>query len=421
MKPGHKRAIAAWCLYDFACASFAIIVTTFIFSTYFVNKVAANPIIGTYQWANATALAGVFIAFASPLLGAIADHGGSHKRSLFFFTWMSIISTALLWFAYPQVEAVYFTLTCVVLGTIAYEISQVFYNAFLPRLAPRQYIGRISGWGWGAGYFGGIIALSLALVLFIKTHFLGLNMQSAEPIRLCGPFVAIWYALFSLPLFFLVPDLSPKKPLRAAFYLGCKELFATLKKLPQEKNILLYLIAHMIYTDGLNTLFAFGGIYAAGTYGFSFEQVLIFGISMNISAGIGAVSLAFLNDYLGAKYTVLLSLLLLILLGIPILLLQQQYLFWAAALSLAIFIGPVQSASRTLMLDLIKDQSKTAEFFGLYALSGKISAFIGPWILGLVTMTFKSQRLGMASIFIFFALGALLLLPIRVARSINEA
>lgn len=411
-------AIVAWCFYDWACASFSIIVTTFIFATYFTTKIAENQIIGTYQWANAASLAGIIIAFSSPFFGAIADYGGYHKRWLFFFTWLSIISTALLWFSYPNIHSIWFTLICVIVGTIGYEVAQVFYNSFLMSLAPKKFIGRVSGWGWGSGYLGGILALSIALLLFVRFNIFGLNTALAEPVRICGPFVALWYGLFSLPLFFLVPNLTTKAhPLPQAIRAGWRELGLTLKKMPKEKNILLYLFSHMVYTDGLNTLFAFGGIYAAGTYGLSFEEVLFFGITMNITAGIGAIVLAWMDDYLGAKATILLSLVCLIILGLPILFLHDKYIFWAFALLLCIFVGPVQSASRSLMVRLIASKEEmSAEMFGLYAFSGKITAFIGPWLLGLMTLAFGSQRVGMATVLVFLGVGGLLLLPVKVAK-----
>lgn len=409
--------IAAWCLYDSAASSFSIIVTTFIFATYFTTKVAENEIIGTYQWANAMALAGILIALSSPIFGAIADHAGHHKRWLFFFTFMPIVCTALLWFSYPETGSVYFTLTCVVIATVGYEVAQVFYNSFLPYLAPRNYLGRISGWGWGSGYLGGIIALSIALFVFVQPSLPWINKETYEQIRLCGPFVAVWYALLSMPLFLFVPSLpSEKHPLPRAVKEGWRELMTTLKKLPKEKNILLYLIAHMVYNDGLNTLFAFGGIYAAGTYGFSFQDVLLFGITMNITAGIGAIALSWMDDFLGSKITILVSLVCLILLGFPILFLQDKIIFWVFALFLCVFVGPVQSASRSLMVRLIADKESSAEMFGLYALSGKITAFMGPWLLGLMTLRFDSQRFGMATVLVFFGLGAILLLTVKEKR-----
>ncbi len=409
------RAIFAWCLYDWAAASYSIIVVTFIFSTYFTTKVAANEIVGTYQWANATSLAGVLIALTSPLVGAIADHGGHHKRWLFLFTVISVIFTALLWFAYPSVTYVYSTLACVVVGSLGYEVALVFYNSFLPTLAPRSHLGRVSGWGWGSGYLGGIVALSIALVFFIQNNSGWLDRSTAEQIRICGPFAALWFLVFALPIFFFVPEMTTtSKPLSQAVRLGCKELMSTLKKMPQEKNMFLYLIAHMIYTDGLNTLFAFGGIYAAGTYHMSFEQVLMFGITMNITAGLGAITLGWVDDYLGSKLTIIVSLLCLSVFGMPLLFLHSKYVFWGVALLLCLFVGPVQSASRSLMVRLIEEKNMSAEMFGLYSLSGKITAFIGPWLLGMMTIAFNSQRVGMATVIAFFIIGVFLMLPVKV-------
>ncbi|HVE44514.1 MAG TPA: MFS transporter [Gammaproteobacteria bacterium] len=408
------RTLIAWCFYDWASASFSIVVTTFIFSTYFTTRIAENEIIGTYQWANATSIAGLLIAFLSPIFGAIADHGGCHKHWLFFCTLLCVVSTSLLWFAYPSHAFLLFTLTCVVLGSAACEIAQVFYNAFLPSLVPRAYIGRMSGWGWGCGYLGGILALSCCLIFFVRGEPAWLDIKQMAQIRICGPFVGLWYLFFSLPLFLFVPRLTDKgKPISLAVRLGLKDLLSTLRRLPREKNIFLYLIAHMIYTDGLNTLFAFGGIYAAGTFKFSFQDVLLFGITMNIAAGLGAFCLAWVDDYIGSKKTILISLFFLTVLGSVLLILQNKYVFWGVALSLGIFVGPVQSASRTLIVRLIGSREPAAEIFGLYALSGKITAFMGPALLGFVTLLFHSQRVGMATVMLFFAVGAMLLLPVR--------
>ena len=407
--------VLAWCMYDWASASFSIIVVTFIFATYFTTKIAENQILGTFQWANATSLAGIIIALASPLVGAIADHGGHHKRWLLFFTLVCVAATFTLWFAYPSTNYIYTTLASVVVGAIGFEVALVFYNSFLPGLAPRSYIGRISGWGWGFGYLGGIVSLTIALFAFVKGGKFWLDPSMSEQIRICGPFAALWFLIFSMPLFFLVPEITPtSKPLSEAVRAGFKELMSTLKKLPQEKNILLYLFSHMIYTDGLNTLFAFGGIYAAGTYGLSFEQVLLFGITMNIAAGIGAMLLGWVDDYLGSKLTVFVSLICLTILGLPLLFLHDKYVFWCVALVLCLFLGPVQSASRSLMVRLIAEKGMSAEMFGLYSLSGKITAFIGPWLLGMMTMLFASQRVGMATVLVFFFIGALLLIPVKV-------
>lgn len=408
--------LIAWGCYDWACAAFSIIITTFVFATYFTTRVASNTIMGTYQWATATAIAGVCIGILSPIFGSIADHGGHHKRWLFIFTYGCIFFTALLWFVYPNIHSVTYALVCVIFGTICLEIATVFYNSFLSFLAPPNYIGRLSGWAWGAGYVGGIVALSIVLFGFIKHVPSWLNVQSAEQIRLCAPLVSVWFALFSLPLFILVPDtpstgLGTKKAVRK----GLHEIFLTLKELNYYKNLVLYLLAHLIYVDGLNTLFAFGGIYAAGTFGMSFTQVLIFGITMNMTAGLGAILLAWVDDRLGSKKMILISLVCLFFLGLPLLFITNYRVFWMLALLLSIFIGPVQAASRSLMTRLTPTE-KASEMFGLYAFSGRITAFLGPWALGLATYYFHTQRAGMATILIFFIVGGVLMLFVEEPR-----
>lgn len=416
----QKRILMAWCLYDWASAAFSIIVTTFVFATYFTTEVAANEIKGTCQWANATALAGILIAILSPIFGSIADHGGRHKLWLLFFTTTCIISTALLWYAKPQTDYVYYTLLCVVIGTISLEIAHVFYNSFLMHITPQHYLGRISGWAWGLGYLGGILTLGIALFGFIKTPPYWLNASTAEQIRICGPWAALWFAIFSLPLFMIVPDISSSRlSMLKAIKQGFRELGATLRSLPAQKNLSLYLLAHLIYIDGLNTLFAFGGIYAAGTFHMSLSDVMLFGITINIFAGIGAILFAWIDDYLGSKPTILISLMFLIIFGVSLLIVKTSAMFWCLALFLSLFVGPVQAASRSLMARIAPEQ-KSTEMFGLYAFSGRITAFVGPWLLGLATFYFQSQRAGMTTIILFFIAGGILMCyvcePSRASR-----
>jgi UMF1 family MFS transporter len=355
----------------------------------------------------------VLIAFFSPIFGAIADHNGRHKRWLAFFTTCCVISAALLWYAKPQVNYINYTLVCVIVGTISLEIAHVFYNSFLSRITPRDYIGRISGWGWGLGYLGGILTLSVALFVFVKTPPAWLNAGAAEQIRICGPWVALWFAVFSLPLFLIVPDMpSSHLSVAKAIKRGLQELGSTLASLPKQKNLLLYLLAHLIYIDGLNTLFAFGGIYAAGTFHMQLSEVLLLGIAMNVSAGIGAMLLAWVDDFLGSKVTILISITFLIIFSALLLFVQTSIMFWCIGVLLTLFVGPVQAASRSLMVR-ITPEHKSTEMFGLYAFSGRITAFVGPWLLGMATLAFQSQRVGMATIVLFFIVGGGLMCFVR--------
>ncbi len=412
-----KLPLISWCIYGWASDTFPVLITTFVFSTYFINHIAVDKIIGTYQWANASAIAGLFIAFGGPVFGALADQGGNHKAWLAFFTFCCIICTSLLWFAYPSPHYVHSSLALFILATICLEIAGIFYNSFLLFLAPQAYFGRISGWGWGMGYLGGILALAIILEISALHPVPWLDPKTFEQIRIVGPFSAVWFALFSLPLFLFVPNTPPtRQSLGKTVRAGFRRLGTTVKMLFQEKNILIYLLARMIYNDGLNTLFAFGGIFAAGTFHFTFTDILLFGITLNTLAGLGALTLAWLDDWLGSKPTILVSLTMLILFSVVLLLTQGRFWFWLTACGLALFIGPVQAASRSLMAHLTPP-NKTSELFGLYALTGRITAFLGPWILGLVTLHFQSQRAGVATILIFFIFGWLLLWRVRIANS----
>jgi UMF1 family MFS transporter len=407
------NSIFSWCCYDFAISAYFSIVTTFIFATYFTQHVASNKIIGTHQWGNALALSGIIIAITSPLIGAIADRGGHGKRWLFFLTYLGILTTSLFWFIYPAVHYVIYALILLVISNVSFELAFVFYNSALPKLAPAGYLGRISGWAWGAGYLGGLFCLSLSLLIFFSHPTIWLDQATLAQVRINGPLVALWVLIFSLPLFLFIPDIIKKNVnLKQSIIEGLKQCKQSLYQLRQQKNIFLFLLAHMIYSDGLNTLFAFGGIYAAGTFHMDMHEVLEFGIAMNITAGIGAVLFAWFDDWFGSKKTILISIGALIFIGIVILVIYSKLLFWLIAPLIGLFIGPNQAASRSLMARIAIPE-QVNETFGLYSLSGKATAFLGPWLLGETTLFFGSQRAGMATIFFFFLCGGILLLGVK--------
>ncbi len=414
-KKTSKMSVFSWCLYDWAHSAFPVIITTFVFSTYFTQKVAANPIIGTAQWGDAIAIAALLTALLSPLLGAVADNHGHRKPWLALFALMCIIGSALLWYAKPNPDYVHWTLFFVILGTMGLEIGMVFYNSMLPDLAPKDYIGRISGWAWGLGYFGGLSCLIIALYVFVEgsTPWLPLNHAQSEQIRICGPLVAVWFALFGWPVFVFVRD-RPNTGLSLGHSMrrGLKQLLNTLAQLPKHRDILIFLIAHMLYIDGLNTLFAFGGIYAAGTFHMSFDQVIQFGIGMNVAAGIGAAGFAWLDDFKGSTLTIFISLIIMISSGIGLLIIHSQLLFWILGMVFSVCVGPVQSASRSLMARIVP-KDITTEMFGLYAFSGKATAFLGPFILSMLILTFKSQRIAMSSVIALLFAGMIVLFFMR--------
>jgi MFS transporter, UMF1 family len=418
-----RRSVAGWCLFDWANSAFPAVITTFVFATYFTQGVATDPVTGTAQWGHALAVAGLVIAVLSPILGSVADLTGKRKAWLAAFTSLNILAVASLWFVRPSPDSVWLALVGIAVATIAFEITCVFYNALLPELAPPAYIGRISGWGWGLGYLGGIVCLAVVLVAFVQaeTPLFGLDKSSAEHVRAAGPFSAAWYALFALPLFFLVREPAGKRlALGEALRVGIADLRTTLRTLsrPDHRAMAWFLLAQMIYADGLTTLFAFGGIYAAGTFGMQLPEVITFGIALNLTAGIGALAFAWLDDRLGARWTIATGLSALIAVSTALLLIESKAWFWGLGLVLGAFFGPVQAASRSMVARLAPPEHR-GQMFGLLALSGRVTAFVGPAVLGWATVAAGSQRAGMATILVFFVAGLALLLA-KVPRDTGE-
>jgi UMF1 family MFS transporter len=320
----------------------------------------------------------------------------------------------MLWWAEPDPAFVLFTLIVIGISNLAVEMAGVFYNAMLPDIAARDRLGRLSGWAWGLGYAGGLACLLVALIAFVQTEtpLFGLDPDRGEHVRATGPLVALWLLVFALPLFLLTPDRPATRiSSAAAVRQGLAQLKDTFVHLRRYRAIARFLIARMIYIDGLNTLFAFGGIFAAGTFGMSLAEVIQFGIMLNVTAGLGAVAFGWLDDRIGAKRTILMALAGLIVCGAAAVFAQSKTGFWIAACLLGIFIGPTQASSRSLMARLAPPEART-EMFGLYALSGKVTSFLGPFVLGTVTYYTSSQRLGMATILIFLAVGGALLWPL---------
>lgn len=416
--PEPRRALLAWCFFDWANSPFPTIIVTFVFSAYYASAVAASPTAGTAEWAQAMAISGVVIAILSPVFGAIADQCGARKPWLACFSALCMVATALLWFVRPDPAYALLALILFSVANTGFEIGAVFYNAMLPDLADERRIGRWSGWGWGIGYAGGLVCLVVALVVFVQNDppIFGLDKTSAEPVRAIGPLVAVWLALFAAPIFFLAPDRARTGlSIRQAVGDGLRAIYMTARNMRRHGNIGRFMLARLFYTDGLNTLFAFGGIYAAGAFGMSVAEIIQFGIAMNLTAGLGAALFAWVDDRIGAKKTILIALIGMIGFGVPLLLAEEKLWFWILALGLGTFMGPAQAASRSLMARLAPKEASN-EMFGLFALSGRITGFLGPALLAWATLHFESQRAGMATVMGFLLIGLVLLTLVREKR-----
>lgn len=410
-----KRSVFSWCLFDWANSSFPTVIGTFVFSVYFARGVYGDETAGSAVWGYTLSFSGLVVALVSPVIGAIADNTGRLKPWLLVLVLATAGPTALLWYVLPDPAYVAFALAMVVVGSVMFELVTVFYNALLPSVAPRHMMGRVSGWGWGLGYFGGLACLALCLVGFVQPAepWFGVGRDSAANIRATALVVAVWFIVFSVPLFLFTGDKPPTGlGVRQAVGQGLATLLSTLRAVRSYGQVVRFLIASALYRDGLSTLFAVGGLYAAGTFGLSFEQILLFAIGLNVTAGLGAGMLAWIDDWFGSKRTVLIALAGLSVTGIPILLIDDQTLFIGLALALGIFVGPAQAASRTLMARLSPAHMET-EFFGLYALTGRAVAILGPFAFAVATDVFDSQRVGMATIIGWFVIGGIILLGVR--------
>jgi UMF1 family MFS transporter len=406
---GYDRAVWSWALFDFANSPFTTIVVTFVYATYFTQVIADDPIRGTALWSRAVTVTALVVALASPVLGALADRGGYRKLFMGLCVFVCASATAALFTVLPG--QVLLALSIFIVANIAFELAEVFYNAFLPDVAPPERVGSVSGLGWGLGYVGGLLSLAVALVTLVQPEvpWFGFSLEADENVRATNLLVAVWFVVFSLPLFLLVrEDKSRVSPADRVIGATFGQLRDTFRQLRKHRQIVRFLIARLFYNDGLVTVFAFGGIYAAETFGFTLRQVLVFGIVINLAAGLGAVAMGFLDDKIGGKRTIVVSLLGLIGATLLATLATSAAAFWAAGILIGVFAGPNQSASRSLMARFVPHDVEN-EFFGFFAFSGKLTAFIGPFMLGLLTELSGSQRVGVGFVILLFVLGLVVL------------
>ena len=437
-----RSAVISWILFDWATQPFFTLITTFVFAPYFSTHVAPDPTSGQALWGFATAAAGLIIALMSPVLGAIADASGRRKPWIAAFGAMLVVGSCLMWFGKPgEVSTIPLLLLAYGFAAIGAEFATVFNNAMMPSLVPPDNMGRLSGTGWAIGYVGGILSLILVLgflaaspdtgrTLFGFMPLFGLDPLTHEGDRITGPLSGIWFVVFVLPMFLLTPDCPIKRPARDALRVGLTDLGRTLAELMAHRSMAAFLLANMIYTDGLVSLFAFGGIYAAGTFGWSTTQVGSFGVILAIAGALGAWFGGKLDDKIGPKRVIAGSLMLLLVSIIAILMVDKHTIafiavepplangmpFSSAAERAYLLLGclmgaaggPLQAASRTLLIQMAA-KDRITQYFGLFALSGKVTSFIGPLLIGLVTAITASQRTGMAVLVPFFLLGLLLL------------
>jgi MFS transporter, UMF1 family len=445
-----RRAVVSWIFFDWAAQPFFTLVTTFVFAPYFVSAVASDAARGQALWGYATGAAGLLIALTSPMLGAVADAAGPKKPWIAAFGAFLVVGCIGLWFSAPgAAHAVAIGLGAYMLAAIGAEFATVFNNSMMPRLVPPERLGRLSGTGWATGYAGGLVALAVTL-LFLAADprtgrtligvlpAFGLDAAAREGDRFVGPLSAIWFIVFVTPMFLLTPDApATRKPLAEAARDGLASLTTTLRQARRHGTVVRFLLANMIYQDGLVALFAFGGIYGAGVFGWQSIQLGIFGILLTIAGTFGAVVGGRLDDRIGGKPVVLGSLVVFLFccLGIVSLAPDRVLFFFPVApgarggifstlpeqiylgfgLLIGLVAGPMQAASRSLLVRLAPPDN-VGQFFGLFALSGKATSFVAPLLVALATDLSGRQDAAVVVLIVFFTAGALALTGVDVKR-----
>ena len=416
----RRNRVMAWALYDVANSSFTTLVVTFVYSTYFVRYMSGTGRDLTSLWTTAVALTALTVAVLSPLLGAIADRGGYRKRFLLSFSAVCIAATTALAFIEPGHATAAILLFLV--ANVAFEMGSAFYDSFLPDLVPQEMIGRVSGLGWGLGYTGGIAALLLALYGFVQTESslypifagsLGLTDEAGANVRATALLVAVWFALFTIPFILLVPEprISGAPTRGSAVAGGFRQLGVSFRQIRKYRQIVRLIVARLIYNDGLVVIFSLGAVFAQQVYGFTTDETIVFGIVLNVAAGIGAMGFGFLDDRIGGRRTILATLAGLIGAGTLAIVGETRTTFWIAALLVGLLVGPNQSASRSWLGRFVPDD-KEAEFYGFFAFSGKATAFLGPMLYGTLVKLAGTHRAGMAVTVLFFLIGGVLLLRV---------
>ncbi len=412
------RGIWGWMFFDWAAQPFFTVVTTFIFGPYFVARLTADPVSAQTTWSNMATISSVIIAALSPVLGSIADQSGARKPWIAFFAVIKIASLFCLWGAAPGSPVIY-PVIFMILASISAEFSIVFNDSMMPRLVGKDDIGRLSNAAWGLGYLGGMIVL-IFVVGFLAANpatgktllglpaLFGLDPHTGEDARITGPIAAVWYFLFILPMFFFTPDAARGLPLGAAVRSGLDELRATLGELKRRRGIAHFLIARMIYQDGVNGVLILGGTFAAGMFHWATIEIGIYGIILNVIAIFGCFLAGYLDRRLGSKVMVIISLSMLVVATFGIIstgpgfhALRPSYRSRPSipaacsaprrrrpislyGLLVGLAFGPVQASSRSYLARSVS-LAEAGRYFGIYALSGRATSFMATLFFSLMT------------------------------------
>ncbi|RMG04883.1 MAG: MFS transporter [Nitrospirae bacterium] len=395
----NPRQILAWCLYDFANSSYSAVVAAVVFPVYFSREIAHSPSEADLWWGMAISVSMALLALTSPFMGGISDLGGRRRFLFVLYTLLAVLSTSVIFMPHRgQILTAFFL---IVIANFSTEGAVVFYNAYLKDMVPEDMRGRVSAWGFGLGYIGSVVSLLVALYLVGRGEY-----------RLIGVFVSLFFLIFSLPAFFLLPRKDALSGLAVAGRKGIEIIMKTLRDALEEKKIRRFLISYFLYRDALNTVIVFASLYASTTLAFSQKELIWLFLLLQITASAGTFIFALPTDRWGAWEVVFLSITVWVVLSIGAYFVNTRTTFWIIALIGGVFLGIIQSASRALFCRFIPE-GKEGEYFGIYALAGKSSSVIGPALFGAISSYTGDQRNGILMILAMFILGGVFLLGVK--------
>ncbi|MBI3031764.1 MAG: MFS transporter [Candidatus Rokubacteria bacterium] len=399
----NRKAAVAWVLYDFANSTFVAVIVSTVYSKYYALAVVGNERgEGDFWWGLAVTTAMAIVALSSPPLGAVADYAGVRKRFMLLLTYLSVAATALM--ATVGKGDVLWGWLLAVAAIVGFEAAIVYYNAYLPEVAPPDRQGRLSAYGFAVGYVGSAVALGAALPFVQAKNFGGAFLTTSALFGLCA-----------IPAFLYLPgDRAATLTLARAVRVGFVQTQGTLRRIVgQLPDVRRFLLAYLFYEDGINTVVYFSAIFAGHTLGFTDREVILLFFVVQFSALLGAWLWARPTDYKGPKFVVSITLVQWCLVVVAAYFVQTKFQFFLVAVLAGTGLGAVQAASRTFMATLIPT-GQEAELFGFYALVGKTSAIFGPMVFGLASwLTGGNQRIAIVVVGCLFVLGLLLLSAVR--------
>lgn len=422
--PSSRGRIVAWAMWDWGSQPFNTVITTFVFSVYITSSSFGGTNATSTALAISTAIAGLFVAVLAPVLGQNSDRSGRTVRNLRLQTWLLAGLSAALYVVQPNPAYLWVGLGLLAVGSVVSEIAGVNYNATIDQVATGKTVGRVSGFGWGMGYLGGIIVLLLLYFLLIKPDvgLFGVTDEGASDIRVSMLLCGLWTLVFTIPAFLVLRDRDRERAPRVDVVTSYRLVWQSITGLwATSRHTVYFLLASALFRDGLAGVFAFGAVLAHGTFGLSAGDVIVFGAAANIIAGFATMAFGLLDDRIGPKRVILISLGSLVVLGLLIFVLHDggATVFWVLGLLMTVFVGPAQAASRSFLARLIPE-GKNGEIFGLYATTGRVVSFMSPVAFGAfiaigaaLTGQENTQYWGILGIVLILGAGFAVMLPVK--------